>query len=396
MFQNKNSFKGYIKSHILIYDALLSARSHISPNTQKYISFIRRISEVDSILDYNNFCDIVRFIKTRPKITLPRYDRYGREALRHYGYYQELLRYGGLERTKIPYISTIEHGVRFVAKPWSEGSNIKYSVSCACQGPGRISEAYSICPWKPVFVLGPYIHYAAPYYSPEKEQNMKSKLGKVLLVFPSHSWEHGNKKTGNSLYDTIYEKYADDYDTVLVCAYWNDIDAPIIDLFAKNGATIVSAGFRNDPNFIRRLKTIISLADEVVVDDIGTNIGFCKYMNKPLYLECSTPRYSNDQYFIDIFERFHAAFCSKNRKFTEEQFKLQDELYEFFWGGKRYLKTPDEVKDIFEVLKEMCVESHYNINKMPEFIRTHCVGTNIERRYQLLADAVSPSVWQKK
>lgn len=394
MFQNENSIKVYIKSHILIYDALLKARSYMSINTQKCMSLIHRISKVDSILDYNSFCDIVRFLKAHPEITLNRYDSYGREALRNYGYYQELLNYAKVEKTRVPYISTIEHGVRFGSQSWDEVSQFQYSISCACQGRGRISEAYSLYPWKPVFVLGPYIHYASPYYSDEKAMQMKNELGKVLLVFPSHSWEKGEKKVDNNLFDIVYKKYANDYDTVLVCAYWNDIDAPILDLFAQNGATIVSAGFRNDPNFIRRLKTIISLADEVVVDDIGTNIGFCKYMNKPVFLECSSSRFPNDKYFTENFERFHEAFFSQNGHFTEKQFQQQEDLYNFFWGGKEYLKTAEEVKDIFEVLKVMCKETHYNINKMPDFIRTHCTGTNIERSYQLLADAVSPSVWQ--
>ncbi len=365
---------------------------HIDPKLRQYESLSLFISKIDSITDFKCFQCQMKLFKQK-SITMPKVARYGGETY-HYGYYKELTKYAKCDEGRLIYIPALEHGVRFVTKPWSEGSNIKYSISCACQGPGRISEVYSICPWKPVFVLGPYIHYATKYYSPEREQTIKSKLGKVLLVFPSHSWERGEKKTESSLFDIVYKKYADYYDTILVCVYWNDIDAPIIDLFVKKDATIVSAGFRNDPSFIRRLKTIISLADDVVLDDIGTNIGFCKYMNKPVYLECSSSRFPNDKYFTENFKRFHEAFFSYNRVFTEEQLFQQNRLYEFFWGGKNFLKTPDEVKDIFDVLKEMCIESHYNINKMPEFIRKHCGRTNIERRYKLLADAVSPSVWQ--
>lgn len=378
-----------IKSNVLLYSNVKEILYHLNPTARQYESLRSIISKIDSIADFKCFQHQMELFKQK-SITMSKVARYGGETY-HYGYYNQLKEYAKCSEDRLIYIPALEHGVRFGETPWSYVPN---NISYACQGPGRIDEIHKIDPWKPIFVLGPYIHYASTYYSEEETLQVKTKLGKVLLVFPSHSWEMGEKKEDNNLFDIVFKKYANDYDTVLVCAYWNDIDAPIIDLFAQNGATIVSAGFRNDPNFIRRLKTIISLADEVVVDDIGTNIGFCKYMNKPLYLECSTPRNSDDQYFIDNFERFHDAFCSKNRNFSKEQFKLQDELYEFFWGGKRYLKTPDEVKDIFEVLKEMCIESHYNIDKMPDFIRTHCTGTNIERRYQLLADAVSPSVWQ--
>ncbi len=393
MLQKENSLKSQVKTHVLLYDALLKIRYHISLNSKKYMYFIHRISKIDSILDYNLFYSNMSILKLHPEVTLPRYAKYGWDTLLCYGYYQEIMKYAGADEDKIPYITTLEHGIRFRTQSW-KGSHFQYSICCACQGPGRISEVYSLYPWKPVFVLGPYIHYAAPYYSSEKEQKIKSQLGKVLLVFPSHSWELGKQKTENSLFDIIYKKYADNYDTVLVCTYWNDIDAPIIDLFAQKGAIIVSAGFRNDPNFIRRLKSIISLADDVVVDDLGTNIGFCKYMNKPVYFECFSPRVLDDKFYVENFNRFHEAFYSENMKFSEKQLQQQDKLYKFFWGGEEYLKTPDEVKDICDVLKEMCLSSHYNINKMPEFIRTHCNGTKIERRYQLLADAVSPSVWK--
>lgn len=386
--------KEYIQSHVKAYAFILDIRCHLSSNTRKYFSLIKEMSNIDSIFDYSMFCKHMKSIKNNPSITAPRYDKYCRESLRNYGYYQAILKYAGSENISIPYIA-FEHGIRFSSAHWTEYSEKPiHTISYACQGPGRYSEIHDLDPWKPVFIFGPYIHYVSSYYSDEKTMQIKNKLGKVLLVFPSHSWEFREKKTESSLFDIVYKKYANYYDTILVCAYWNDIDAPIIDLFVKKGATVVSAGFRNDPNFIRRLKTIISLADDVVVDDLGTNLGFCKHMNKPVYLECSSSRFPNDKYFTENFKRFHEAFFSHNRVFTEGQLLQQNKLYEFFWGGEKCLKTADEVKDIFDVLKEMSIESHYNINKMPEFIRKHCSGPNIERRYKLLADAVSPSVWQ--
>lgn len=382
-------FSDSIKSNVLLYSTAKDVLYHLDPKSRRYEMLTASISEIDCIADFQAFRQEMELFKQK-SITMPRVIRYGAETY-HYGYYKQLIKYAKCNNDRFVYIPALEHGIRFGKTQWPYVQN---SISYACQGPGRKDEIHKVDPWKPIFVLGPYIHYATPYYSLEKEQQIKSELGRVLLIFPCHSWEFGEKMNENNLYDTIYKKYADNYDTVLVCAYWNDIDAPIIELFEKKGAKIVSAGFRNDSSFIRRLKTIISLADDVVTDDIGTNIGFCKYMNKPVYLECFSPREPDDKVYNEYFNCFHEAFYSQNIEFSEKQLKQQEKLYKYFWGGEEYLKTSEEVKDILGVMKEMCIETHYKSNKMPEFIRAHCTGMKIERRYQLLADAVSSSVWQ--
>jgi hypothetical protein len=50
------------------------------------------------------------------------------------------------------------------------------------------------------------------------------------------------------------------------------------------GFKIVTAGNIFDINFIRRLKSIISLADLTVANSIGTHLGYCIYMGKPHYI----------------------------------------------------------------------------------------------------------------
>ena len=390
--QRSNRFFDYIFTHLLLYVVLKDLMCILNPWFWMHLNVVRKLKSIDSITDFDVFRKRMQQIKRHKSVTSLRLDRYGGESRMGYGYYQELMKYAGINPKGFIYIPSLEHGIRFSNLPWINSDRKLISSICfACQGPGRISEVYEFNPLKPVFVLGPYIHYAEPYYSEEKTFKLKGELGKVLLVFPSHSWEYGGKKTDVNLVDIVYKKYASDYDSILVCSYWNDIDAPIIRLFEEEGAKIVSAGFRNDPNFVKRLKTIISLADDVVVDDIGTNIGFCIYMNKPVYLESASPRFPEDNYFTENFNRFYQAFYSPNGKFTEDQYRQQNKLYKFFWGGEQYLRTPEEVRDIVDVLKEMCKVSHFNIGKMPSFICTKCAGDICERRYQLLAEAVSPS-----
>lgn len=387
-------FRDKIKPHLLLYAPLRFVRFILNPYRGRHISAIKHMSEIDSISDFPEFKQKIERIKANKSVTMLRINRYGDESRMGYGYYQEIMKYAGLSEKGFIYIPSMEHGIRFSGAPWKERSGVISSICFACQGPGRLSDIYDLDPWKPIFVLGPYIHYAAPYYSAEETEKLKNELGRVLLVFPSHSYEYEEAADGQDLYSIIYKKYASDYDTIMVCIYWNDTDNPVLDLYAKRGAKIVSAGYRNDPNFIRRLKTIISLADDVVVDDLGTNIGFCKYMGKTVYFESAVPRLPEDKVLVENHHRFYEAFYSPNKEFTESQLRLQNELYDHFWGGDKYLRTSEEIRDIISVLKEMCRATLYNINRMPKFIQAHCSGNVTDGRYKLLAEAVSPSVWK--
>ena len=350
-----------IKAHVLVYASLLNVRCFFSSNTREHLSLVREMSNIDSISDYSLFSEQMKFAKKNQSVTMPRYDNYCRESIRNYGYYQEILKYAGIGETLIPYFA-VEHGVRFSASHWT---------ACSEKTTDTI------------------IHYASSYYSDEKINQMKNKLGRILLVFPSHTWEYGTEKTDTTgLLNIVYKKYAASYDNIMLCTYWNDVDAPILSEFEKNGAILVSAGFRNDPNFVRRLKTIITLADDVILDDIGPNIGFCKYMGKSVFLEGEGSRFPKDKVYTHNYNQFHAAFYSHDREFTPLQYQQQDELYEFFWGGEKYLRTPEEIRAMIMVLKEMCDATHYNLNKMRDFIRRNCRSHISELGYKLLADSI--------
>lgn len=314
-----------IKSNVLLYTAAKEVLYHLDAESRQYEKLTASISEIDSIADFQSFQRDMKLFKQK-SITMPRVIRYGGEA-DEYGYFNQLLKYAKRDKDRLVYIPMFEHGIRFGETPWPYVHN---SISYACQGSGRIDEIHTVDPWKPVFVLGPYIHYVTGYYSPERIKKQKEKLGKTLLVFPSHTWElDSTSGEGNRTFDIVYKKYAKQFGTIMVCCYWNDLEAPVVEAFRSIGAMLVSAGFRGDQNFARRLRTIIELADAVVVDDLGTNMGFCRYLNKPVYLECASSRFPDNGYFTMNFNRFYEAFYSNNMEFSEEQLQQQDKLYKF-------------------------------------------------------------------
>lgn len=348
--------RNIIVNHIKIYDIV--TKLHHCIDNRRYYDLLNQVEKMDSILEYEKFKDTIQEkIFCKNPIALYRYSRQSY----YYGYYDSFIEYAGVNKAQynIPMFSHMEHGM-------ADCSNNKTPFStdsvCYCSHSDyRRQEIHKIAPARMYFSIGPYIHYAKKYYSEEKEQKIKNKLGRTLLVFPFHQCEGEINGVGqeNVLLNTVYSKYHHMYDTIMVCAYWYDVNSSIFDEYKKRGAKIVSAGFRGDPNFIRRLKSIISLSDAAVMDEMGTNLGFCIYMNKPVYMEKRECR-MHDRVYKENMKKFIEAFYSENQLFDENQKKLQNQLYEYFWGGS-CTKTRDEARAILEVIKSILQIAGYNM-----------------------------------
>ena len=72
------------------------------------------------------------------------------------------------------------------------------------------------------------------------------------------------------LLDQIYEDYKKQYDTLFLSVYWSEMDAELYTHAKKMGFHIVSAGFRFDSDFARRLRTIFELSDLIITDSYAT------------------------------------------------------------------------------------------------------------------------------
>lgn len=139
-------------------------------------------------------------------------------------------------------------------------------------------------PNKKIESIGLFIQYVESILEEKKLKEIKKELGKVLLVFPYHS-THLVKSTYNmqEFIDKI-EKVKKRYNTVLICMYWKDILFKFEKLFVEKGYQIVTAGHIYDYNFLRRLRSIITLSDMTMSNDIGSQVGYCICLGKPHYL----------------------------------------------------------------------------------------------------------------
>ncbi len=388
MIDIKEKIHNNIRLYTLVQqiDRSLPVRSNGRAEIE-YRSFIRSIEKTDPISDIDGFRKDILPLLSRDNIFCS--NQYGAESA-HYGYYHELVRYSEKKRGSIPLIPTMEHGIRFASPVWMYD---KYSLSYACQGRNRIHEIHDTDPWKLVFSLGPYIHYSRDYYGRQRYEALKNELGKVLLVFPSHTWEESSLGgSSEGFARKIINKYSKKYDTLLICAYWKNICDPVIKQFEAEGAKIVSAGFRGCKNFIRRLKTIIRLADDVVVDDIGTNIGFCMYMNRPVFFEGGEQPSGNDTVFWKNHIMFRKAFYSENGEFSPDRLLMQRELYESFWGGEKELLSKAQAAKLFDAIETICLAADYHISRLPAAERAFINKCGDSEQRELIVRALSPKL----
>ena len=266
----------------------------------------------------------------------------------YYGISSVLKNYSGYDGAINAYI---EHGVFFGSFLGPDERHI-FSKKILCMGNRRERQLKNLVGKEPI-AIGPYIHYADYFSSKAETLSHKQKLGRTLLLFPSHSTK---EILVDYNVDIFLEKCASkfsEYDSIMVCLYWSDLKR-FSHLYEKKGLKVVSAGNLNDPNFLPRLKTIIGISDYVVTDTVGTHVGYCFHLNKEVWIlpgeiilrELREP-YKSFQ-AIDYHEKVLAELSEIKSVFETPQAhfsKDQKSLVEEFWGIDK-IKNPKELKRI--------------------------------------------------
>ena len=225
------------------------------------------------------------------------------------------------------------------------------------------------------YAIGPYIHYAKPLLSKEELKSEKERLGRTLLVFPSHSIDGllSNFKTEDFLSEI--EKISKEYDTVRICMFYKDVTLNRFKQYQKKGYEVVTAGHAYDYNFLPRLKSIIESSDMTASNNIGSHLGYCIYLNKPHYLinpdkvehieeingENAKLMVKNEEIFVKSKENnenvinMTKEFSTYDDTINKDQYKL----IEYLWGFNE-VKTPKELNEIFiEINKNFSYIKYY-------------------------------------
>ena len=244
-----------------------------------------------------------------------------------YGFFSTFTQYAGLK--KINPRHGIEHGLYIAAK----GKQYAHEITFGDYRERALTIAHS-----KAVKIGPYIHYATPLLNEDEFNVLKQQVGKVLLVFPMHSIDALTVAYDIAVFIEYIEKKKAPYDTVIVCLHWKDFELNKATAYEAKSYKIVTAGHPYDDYFLPRLKTIINLSDMVVSNDVGTHVGYCIYMNKPVNLFTQSVQYksgSSENAFKKeintrtseewdelrkIKERLHRLFSIFDEKITKEQY----------------------------------------------------------------------------
>lgn len=267
----KELAKGVVARNGKVNDAFYRA---FSTHRNELIELSESMSTIDTIEDTSSLIELKHEIeKGRPWYCT---DANVSNCL-IYGIWHNL--FGACQNGDVIDFPAVEHGLILHDKMFTD---TKFTGRCSLVSFGDYR--YSVLRHytdKPVFKVGPYIEYASQYYDDERIKKIKNDWGKTLLVFPSHSTNDTSITLAESEYIEAVSRMSLDFNTTVICAYWWNIDDPLIDAFRSNGFRISSAGFRDDVQFLSRLKTLLTLSDCVIGDGFGTHVGYSLAIGRP-------------------------------------------------------------------------------------------------------------------
>lgn len=200
---------------------------------------------------------------------------------------------------------------------------------------------------KEIIIVGPYIQYAKNFKSKKELQKLKQELGRILLVFPTHSFVDQDDIYDFDEFSQCIDKIAKQYDTVLISMTGYDIKYGLASQYIQKGYRIVSSGSRSDPYFLNRQRDLLELADMTISNNVGTHIGYSICLGTPHFIfnqkittiKKQATAYATD-HLQDIREREYAeikaVFNSPKPIITQEQIAIVKK----YWG-------PFEIKPKF-------------------------------------------------
>lgn len=280
-----------------------------------------------------------------------------------YGHLQALFYYAGIPLKNAIYLPNIEHGITLRGV-----SSQPFPTNAVVSSARRRRLIHQFRPESPVFCVGPLIHYAQGFYTAEQLEACKRRLGKTLLLFPAHSHETVKAVYGEEKYvNMVLERYAGQYDTILACIFYNDLFGETCRLFRERGVHVVSCGFRFDPYFIRRLKTLLLLCDHISMNQFSTSLGYALYFNRPVELwspdEVKLDFYGErmeDEAMLQKTAEFFKVFAPNGFRITERQKALVEDIW-----GEAQIKTPQEIEAIVAVCKRILWKSWGDLKNYP-------------------------------
>lgn len=238
----------------------------------------------------------------------------------------------------------IEHGMYFgqnkskvgFEEEWDLGSILTY-------GNSRIELLKDLYPDYNIIGVGPRIHYAdmdVNYYN-----ELKAKINpqyRTMALYPEHCTYDDLSSYDIQLFVKKAFAIAKEINAknILLSLHPADFANGIDDKFRQeNMNLIVVTGGHDQIQFLPRLKAIMSHADLIYSNAIGTHVGYSVYLNKPNIIDLE----SNQKQYGKAFDKEQKEFA---RVFDENiSLTLKKEQIDFcdYFFGFSYLKSPVEL-----------------------------------------------------
>lgn len=320
-----------IKNHFLMYNQIQIMHQNI-----EYFLHRKSASEYKTlgIFDVNKIPDKVYYYK---KEIYPHNSFYGLE--------KTLREYAGWHKTVNAYI---EHGIAD-EKDVDEKEFYQYNKPAFITFGDMRESAIAKKINTKVIKIGPYIHYAQPWYTAEEEKSIKKRYGRIMTVFPMHNIEGGQSfyNIENFCNEINQCKKELKIDTIFLCGYWYDIICGNLEPYKQYDFVWVSAGHAMDQNFLSRLKSIIRLSDYTMSNRFGTHVGYSLALNIPhrIYEQKVIDKFNGNVIEGSYFERTSCIFDDFAKFYTSEQ----KDVAEYIFGFSKVL-SPVELKEALEKL----------------------------------------------
>lgn len=332
-----------------------------------------------------------------------------KKALGYYGFHHESHYYGNMEtlieyaeiaKEDIPYFPIVSHADSMPVYT----VDYMYKTAVVMSGIYYRDRIHRQAPWVPVFSVGPYIHYAKSIYDAKKISELKKKNGRTLLAFLPHSIEEYEKKYSYKAFiDAIRAVFGQRFEQIMLCVYWADADSGACSYAEETGMKVVSAGFRWDTQFDRRLRTLLELADAVVFGDAGTFISYAIHMEKPVgKIEAKV---DEDLYIMQMaamekkigVSKEYLQYMDSFRSLFHEKLETDPAHREFMnpFAGFDQIRSKEYIRDMAKISKDIWMQSDGDMLRYPEAVRQiyWCYEKNGDfRKMSILREAVGAYV----
>lgn len=337
---------GYLRSALQVNWYLDDFVKRMAGRTynKKMMSVVQKMEKIESIFAVEELLEELEMLPKALYHTSYTFKRVFSENTL-YGYAAQIMKYAGIPSEELFYFPLLEHGISYGQRFDPLRYNLKHSY--VFQGTYRKRDWDHLNNHKRAYYIGPYIHYAEPMGSEESILELRRQLGRTVLLFLPHSTEYENM---NFDIDEILKNYLrktnDCFDTILICVFWKDINEKLLKSIDQKNFKLVTAGFKLDPCFVRRLKTILEITDKVIYTSFSSSIGYSYYLGKEIIADIKQDDLTGQTPSACLNREMNQYF-NINSKATN---KMKNQYIDKYWGISK-IRTPDYIRKIYKYNK---------------------------------------------